>query len=102
MMIEHLIGRKQRDAGAIGDAPEPRQTPPVVAAIEQACRKPYAIGAARAQSLQNIVRLRLIEAVRQRQHQKLVLREFQEIADLQMAFAFEGPLAALAAGEQLA
>ena len=43
--------------------------------------------------------------MRQRQHQQLAFGKFQEIVELQMAFALGDPLgivAALAAGEQLA
>ena len=54
MVIQHLVGRQQRHAGRRGDAMEPRQTAPVVAAIQQAGRKPHAIGAAALQSIQNL------------------------------------------------
>jgi uncharacterized protein YggL (DUF469 family) len=40
--------------------------------------------------------------MRQRQHQKLPLGEFQEVIEPQVTFAFFGAVAALAAGEQLA
>ena len=43
--------------------------------------------------------------MRQRQHQKLAFGEFQQVIELQMAFALLDPrdvVAALAAGEQLA
>ena len=40
--------------------------------------------------------------MRQRQNQKLTFGEFQEVIELQMAFALLGIVAALAAGEQLA
>ena len=84
---------------------QPRQPALVVAAVEQACGKPDAIGAAVLQTRQNCLRLRRIEAVRQRQHQKLAFGEFQQVIEPQMAFALLDPrdvVAALAAGEQLA
>ena len=84
---------------------QPRQPALVVAAVEQACGKPDAIGAAVFQSLQNFLRARRIEAVRQRQHQKLAFGEFQQVIEPQMAFALFDPrdvVAALAAGQQLA
>ena len=46
MMIHHLVGRQQRHAGAGGDALQPPQPAPVVAAIKQARRQPHAVGAA--------------------------------------------------------
>ncbi len=39
--------------------------------------------------------------MRQRQHEKLPFGEFQKVVECQMAFAFERPLSAFAAGEQL-
>ena len=84
---------------------QPRQPALVVAAIEQARGEPDAIGAAVLQALQNFLRARRIEAMRQRQHQKLAFGEFQQVIEPQMAFALLDPrdvVAALAAGEQLA
>src|SRR5437660_2435518 len=84
---------------------QPRQTALVVAAIEQACRQPHTIGTAVAQLLQKLLRLRGVEAMRQRENEKLSLGEIEEIAKFQMAFALLDPLdiiAALAAGQQLA
>ena len=83
----------------------PRQPALVVAAVEQARGEPDAIGAGVLQALQDFLRARRIEAMRQRQHQKLAFGEFQQVIEPQMAFALFDPLdvvAALAAGEQLA
>ena len=55
--------------------------------------------------LQNLFGLRGVEAMRQREDEKLTFAEFEEIGQAQMALAFLDPLdaaAALAAGEQLA
>ena len=85
---------------------QPRQAALVVAAIEQACGQPDAIGAAVLQALQSMFkRLRRLETMRQRQHQKLAFGEFQQVIEFEMAFALLDPrdvVAALAAGEQLA
>ena len=84
---------------------QPRQPALVVAAIEQARGEPHAIGAGALQALQDFQRARHVEAMRQRQHQKLAFGKFQEVIEPQMAFALFDPLdvvAALAAGEQLA
>ena len=84
---------------------QPRQAALVVAAVEQACREPHAIGAAVLQALQDFLRVGRIEPMRERQHQKLAFGEFKEIIERQMAFALFDPrdvVAALAAGEQLA
>ncbi len=105
MVVQHLIGRQQRDFCRARDAMQPRQPALVVAAVEQACGKPDAIGAAVFQPLQNFLRASPVEAVRQRQHQKLAFGEVQEVIEPQMAFALFDPrdvVAALAAGEQLA
>ena len=53
MVVQHLVGREQRHFCRARQAMQPRQPALVVAAIEQACRKPDAIGAAVAQLLQN-------------------------------------------------
>ena len=82
MVIQHLVGRQQRHAGGRGDAMEPHQTAPVVAAIQQARRKPHPIGAAALQSIQNIKRFCRLEAMRQHQDQKLPFGEFQEVIEL--------------------
>ena len=84
---------------------QPRQPALVVAAVKQARGEPDAIGAAVLQTRQNCLRLRRVEAMRQRQHQKLAFGEFQQVIEPQMAFALLDPrdvVAALAAGEQLA
>ena len=83
MVVKHLVGRQQRHTGVTCDAPEPRQAPPVVAAIKQARREPHAIGLARSQPLQNVVRFRLVETMRQHQHEKLAFGKFQKIIELQ-------------------
>ena len=103
MVIQHLVGREQRHAGGGRQPMQPRQAALVVAAIEQACREPDAIGAALLQAVQDFMRLRRLKAMRQRQHQKLSFGEFQQVVEPQMAFAlFVRVVAALAAGEQLA
>ena len=81
MMIQYLVGRQQRHAGSLRDAMEPRQTAPVVAAVQDARRKPHAIGAGALQSIQNIKRFCLLETMRQRQYQKLPFGEFQEVIE---------------------
>ena len=53
MVIQHLVGRQQRHARRLGDALEPHQTAPVVAAVQQAGGQPHAIGAAASQLVQN-------------------------------------------------
>ena len=45
MMVQHLVGREQRHLRREREAMQPRQTAPVVAAIEQAGGEPHAIGA---------------------------------------------------------
>ncbi len=102
MVIQHLIGRQQRHAGRRGDAIEPHQTAPVVATIQQARRKPHPIGAAALQLVQNIKRFCRVEAMRQHHGQQLAFGEFEEIIELQMAFALLGIVASFAAGQQLA
>ena len=83
---------------------QPDQAAPVIAAIQQAGRKPHAIGAAALQLIQNLKCLCRLKAMRQRQNQKLPFGEFQEIVELQMTFALVdlSIVSALAAGEQLA
>jgi hypothetical protein len=100
MVIQHLVGRQQRHARRGGDAMEPHQTAPVVAAIQQAGRKPHPIGAAALQSIQNMKCCCRVEAMRQHHRQQLAFGEFQEVIKLQMAFALLGIVAALAAGQQ--
>ena len=102
MVIQHFVGREQRHAGRCGDMMKPRQAAPVVAAVEKTRRQPYAIRAAAPQPIQHLERLRRLEAMRQRQNQKLSLGKFQEIIEPQMTLALLGIVAALAAGEQLA
>src|SRR5262249_1099926 len=105
VVIEHLVGGEQRHLRCRRKTMQPCKTAPVVAAVEQTCRQPHAIGAAVAQLRQDLVRLRGIEAMRQREDEKLALGEVEEIGKLQMALALLDPLdivAALAAGEQLA
>jgi hypothetical protein len=101
-MVSVIVGREQRHAGSSGDAMQPRQAALVVAAIQQARRKPYAIRGTTSQSLQHLQRFRLLEAMRQRESEKLPFGKFQEIIDLQVTLALFGAIAALAAGEQLA
>ena len=60
---------------------QPRQAAAVVAAIEQARRQPHAVGAAVLQLGENISALRRLEAMRQRQDQKLAFGEFKEIGE---------------------
>ncbi len=105
MVIQHLVGRQQRHFRSERDAMQSGQPTPVVAAVEQACAEPDAVGAGAPQPLQDCLRLRRVEAVRQRQHQQLALGEFHEVIELQMALTFLDPrdvVAALAAGQQLA
>ena len=105
IVIQHLVGRQQRHACDVSDALQPRQTAPVVAAIQQARGQPHAIGAAALQPVQNFQGFCRLEAMRQRQNQKLPLGKFQEVIEFEMAFALldlVGIVAALAAGEQLA
>ena len=82
MVIQHLVGGEQRHACRDGEPVQPHQAAPVIAAIQQACRKPHAIGAAMLQPIQHLARLRRLEAMRQRQDQKLSFGEFQEIIEM--------------------
>jgi len=102
MMVQHLVGRQQRHAGLGCDAMQPRQTAAVVAAVKEARRQPDTVGAALPQPVQHLDRPGLLEAMRQRQDEQLAFGKFQEVGELQMAFALFGAVAALAAGEQLA
>ncbi len=105
MVVQHLVGREQRHLGGKRDAMQTRQPAPVVAAVKEARGKPDAIGAGVLQTLQDFLRARRIEAMRQRQHQKLAFAKFQQVIEPQMALALFDPrdvVAALAAGEQLA
>ncbi len=105
MMIQYLVGRQQRHAGRRGDAMKPHEPAPVVAAVQQARRKPHAIRAGALQSIQNMKRFCRLETMRQRQHQKLAFGKFQEVIEIKMAFALldlVGIIPALAAGQQLA
>src|SRR6185437_7713219 len=84
---------------------QPRQTTPVIAAVEQAGREPHAIGAALFKPAQQLHSVRRFIAVWQCQNQKLSFGKFEEIVELEMAFALFDPVdisAALAAGQQLA
>ena len=90
MVIQHFIGREQRHAGGCGDMMKPRQAAPVVAAVQQARRQPHAIRAALLQPIQHLERFRRLEAMRQRQNQKLPFGKFQEIIELQMTLALLG------------
>ena len=65
---------------------QPGQPALVVAAIQQARCKPHAIGAA-VLSRREFLSALPLEAMRQRQHQKLAFGEFQEVIELQMTFA---------------
>ena len=105
MVVQHLVGREQRHFCGERQTMQPRQPALVVAAVEQARGEPDAIGAGVLQALQDFLRVRHVEAMRQRQHQKLAFGKFQQVIEPQMAFALFDPLdvvAALAAGEQLA
>src|ERR1700726_2112565 len=99
MVIQDFIGRQQRHAGGCGHAMKPRKTAPVVAAVQKARCKPHSIRATALQSIQNMKRALRLEAVRQRQNEKLTFGEFQEVIELQMTFALLGVLPSLAAGE---
>ena len=46
MVVQHLVGGEQRHLCRHGDVIEPHQAAPVIAAIDEACREPHAIGAA--------------------------------------------------------
>ncbi len=102
MVIQHLVGRQQRHAGMSRDAVKPRHTAAVVAPVQEARRKPDAIGPASPQPLQHRKRPGFRKAMRQRQDEKLPFGKFQEIIEIKMTLALGGVLAALAAGEQLA
>ena len=52
VMVEHLIGGEQRHFCGLRKARKLGQPAAVVAAIEQACRKPHALGAGRLQPRQ--------------------------------------------------
>ena len=54
------------------------------------------------QPIQHLARLRRLEAMRQRQDEKLSFGEFQEIIEMKAAFALLGIVAPLAPGKQLA
>ena len=84
---------------------QPDQAAPVVAAVQQAGRKPQAIHTAALQLIQNPKCLCRLKAMRQRQNQKLPFTEFEEICQIKMTFTLVDPvdiISALAAGEQLA
>src|SRR5215467_5168769 len=105
IVVQHVVGCKQRHVGRDSQAIQPRQTAPVVAAIEQACRQPHAFGVTLLQTVQNLPRGCLLEAMRQRQDQQLPLAKFQEVIELEMTLALfdlVGLVAAFAAREQLA
>ena len=91
MVIQHLVGREQRHVGLCGEVMQPRQTALVVAAIEQACGEPHAIGAAILQPVENLEGFGRLEAMRQRQNQKLAFGKFQEVIELEMTFALFDP-----------
>ena len=46
MVVQHLVGCEQRHLCRHGDVIEPRQAAPVIAAIDEACGEPHAIGTA--------------------------------------------------------
>ncbi len=46
MVVQHLVGGEHRHFSFCGEVMQPRQAAPVIAAIKQTCREPYAIGAA--------------------------------------------------------
>src|SRR5262245_65008470 len=71
MVIEHLIGGEQRHLCRYRKAMQAREAALVVAAIDEACRQPHAIGPAVAEFFQNLLRLRDIEVMRQRENEKL-------------------------------
>ncbi len=98
MVIQHLVGRQQRHAGGCGNALEPHKTALVVAAVQQAGCKPHTIRAAALQLIENLKRFLRLEAMRQRQNQKLPFGKFQEVIELQMTFALIGIIPSLAAG----
>src|SRR6202000_1810852 len=72
------------------------------AAIQKARCEPDTFGAAALQLVQNLEGLSRLEAMRQRQNQKLPVGERQEIIKLQMTFALCGIFPSFALGEQLA
>ncbi len=82
VMIQHLVGGEQRHMGRQREMMQPRQTAPVVAAVQQARRQPHAIGAALPQPVQDFQGAGRLEAMRQRQNQKLPFGKFQEIIEL--------------------
>ena len=64
-----------------------RQPAPVIAAIEQAGGEPNAVRGGLLQSRKHFCRGGRVEAMRQRQHQKLAFGKFQEIPKFQEALA---------------
>ncbi|MHC2335834.1 hypothetical protein [Bradyrhizobium sp. USDA 4454] len=92
MVIEHLVGGKQRHTGIGGEIMQPRETTLVVAAIEQARGQPDAVGGAGLQPREQIERFRRLEPMRQRQHQKLAFCEIDQIGQREPAVALLHPL----------
>jgi len=88
MMVEHVVGRKQWHTGGIGHAMKPRQPAPVVAAIQQACGEPHAIGRARTQSIQHVKGFSFLKTMRQGECEELSFSKFQKIVELQVTLAF--------------
>ncbi len=80
MVVQHLVGGEQPHLCACREMMQPRQPALVVAAIEQACGEPDAIGFASLQSIEDIKGFLRLEAMRKCQHQELALGKFQEVA----------------------
>ena len=102
MVIQYLVCREQRHFSFCCEMMEPRQSALVVAAIDEACRQPHAIGVAAPEAAEDLEGLLVVKAMRQRQDQKLAFGKIQEVGELEVTLALFGILAALAAGKQLA
>src|SRR5215213_9756840 len=79
MVIQHFIGRQQRHAGHLGNLAKPRETAPVIAPVQYARCKPYALCETALQSAQNIKRLLELETMRQSQDKKLPFGKLNEV-----------------------
>ena len=89
MVVKYLIGRQQRHAGGGSNTLQFRQTPCVVAAIQQACREPYAFcsGTASLQPVEHFQYRCRFEAMRQRQDEQLPFCKIQQIIEGEMTLA---------------
>ncbi len=90
VVVQHIIGGKQRHADCRGNALQFQKTAPVVAAMKRTGGEPHAIGARATHRLQHPPQCLVRKPVRRHQHQQQPFAEFPQIIEAEAALAFVG------------